>query len=224
MDTLVIAKDFEKAHRNVLSKVRQVLLHEPKYKKHMILSKYKNKRGRFYDKFVFSEIGMDKILSIYETCKNNYSIEAGYIDFIERMIDSEPIREFRIEGTPYKIDLAFPALSIYIEIDGKYHETKKQKDKDLEREKSIIGNLFKLTKEDAIEGGNNCRDDFDFNRWFKFIRIKQDFLPEGLLEIFQAIEEIGVSYASEHLKKSNIVYNYSDKEHVPDFKNLLKLR
>ncbi|MCP4354748.1 MAG: hypothetical protein GY793_03765, partial [Proteobacteria bacterium] len=54
-------------------------------------------------------------------------------------------------------------------------------------------------------------------------RIKQDFLPEGLLEIFQAIEEIGVSYASEHLKKSNIVYNYSDKEHVPDFKNLFKV-
>lgn len=62
---------------------------------------------------------------------------------LKKYVDTEFIPEYSvsIQGKNYRLDFYSPEFNIAIEIDGKYHKSKTQKLKDMERQKKIESHL-----------------------------------------------------------------------------------
>ena len=74
---------------------------------------------------------------------------------------------FNIDGKYYIVDFYFPSKKLVIEIDGGYHFTKEQKEKDSKRTKDLksIGlKVIRLTNDNVMKNNFTCLDKYFFKR------------------------------------------------------------
>ena len=185
MNSLDLAGIFKKSHNHVLRDIRRVIERSPELESFVAWSFHRT-RGKEYPMYILDKKLFEIMKLKYELRFASSIIESQYLEVICGIFPNEA-REFQKSfcNGKYEVDLFFTDLRIIVEIDEKDHEYTKMYDEI--REKEICDNLIEQLKaDDHIER----EEDFDYSKWFKFVRIKEGKLGEGLKDLMIAIENV----------------------------------
>ena len=189
--SLDVAEHLEIKHFYVLQKIRK--MQEIK-RGNFIKGNYTNSRNRKYTMYSMDKESYD-ILILYKKCRSTLgkSLENDFYKLLSDLLPKCKIIRNKKIGI-YKVDFYLNDYKIIVEFDEKHHDY--TKNKDLKREKEILGNIYNdwYDKKYNIEGYSF--KEFLERKCIKIIRIKHNKIGAGLRELLSELLEIATTIES----------------------------
>ena len=154
MNSVEIAKKYNKQHKHVLDAIRNVLKRNPELSSHFKKTFYINLQNKKQPMYSFDLVGENVIENKFKYNVRNARFEYKMLNELCDFLDElhiKYIKQYPI--LTYKIDLFLPDYNLSVEYDEEQHKFKQKYDKNRENNiKDILGCEFVRIKENETVG------------------------------------------------------------------------
>ncbi|AIY72824.1 TPA: Rha family transcriptional regulator [Bacillus tropicus] len=182
-DSLIIARTFGKAHRNVISDIKNILIRDNTQENNFSEIEYIHDQNKqVYTKFLISKEGKYLLEMKYSHGSQSPKLEFGFKQILEEFF-KEKYFEYQKPIGKYRVDFLFNN-NIVVEYDEEFHELQVESDKQREEEiKELLWNeIINIKKNEHLKLK-------DKNEYVKILRIKKGEEIKGLKNLLLLIQE-----------------------------------
>ena len=154
MNSIEIAENFDKKHKDVLRTIRTLIKRNPETEKYFIKSSYIASNGKSNPMYQLSSEGENILHQKFQfnirSARFEYKMLNEICDFLD-LLNIAYEKQYPI--LKYRIDLYIPQFNVAIEYDEKEHEQKREYDYRRQKEiEQVTGFKFFRIKEDETVG------------------------------------------------------------------------